>query len=72
MRCTITRPPVAGLLSAAQRHTLALADAIAHRAPREQCQDCAETPLGLCVDHTEALDCIEAYQALARYFGLPH
>lgn len=72
MTCTITSQAPQGRLSAIQCHVLtsALADAIAHRTPAEDCEDCAAIPLGLCVDHAEDADCVTAYRDLARHFGV--
>lgn len=72
MRCTMASRPLTGRLSAIQRHVLssALADAIAHRTPAEDCEECADNPLGLCVECAEDADLVTAYRDLARHFGV--
>ena len=64
--------PAPGGLDAGQREVLgqALADAIAHRDPAGDCQDCAQDEYGLCSDHAADLDLTDAYLALGREFGI--
>jgi hypothetical protein len=61
-----------GGMDAGQREVLgqALADAIAHRTPSGDCEECDTRPEGLCNEHAADLDLTDAYLALGRQLGI--